>query len=221
MIDYLISTNWESAIRGMRNPHKSHRKSDSRYYPTLPSNLVCRPDHYEYKLGMNDLELAFKLIKAGSSHRKFLRQIRVSCNVTGSLKFMDQLSTYKHMTSNSTSQMHTLLKHNFTLENFNYTSRDTKDLRIVISRLNELRDEYLAEMDTERKKRIWNSILTLIPQSYLYTRTLEFNYETALNIINQRETHKLIEWRDMCRVLRYQLPYMNSFITKQREVRRV
>ena len=71
---YFIRTkvfNFENAIHGMRNPMNSWDKSDSHY-----------DNDRGFILGENDLKLAQKLIKAGSEHRKFMRQIMVSVDVT-------------------------------------------------------------------------------------------------------------------------------------------
>ena len=66
--------NIEGALRGLRNPMNSWDKSDSYY-----------DEDGNYVLGENDLELCRKLIKAGTEHRKFLRQIFVSVDITDTL----------------------------------------------------------------------------------------------------------------------------------------
>ena len=66
--------NLENAIRGARNPLNSWARSDSAY-----------DEAGNYILGENDLDLAKRLAKAGSDHRKFLRQIFVSVDITAPL----------------------------------------------------------------------------------------------------------------------------------------
>lgn len=78
--------NFEGAIRGMRNPKESWDKSDS---GDVVMNLEDVSFGYlpniEYALGENDLKLAQRLIRAGSEHRKFMRQIIVSVDITAPL----------------------------------------------------------------------------------------------------------------------------------------
>lgn len=66
--------NFEGAIRGMRNPLNSWKKSDS-YWGASG----------RYIIGENDMNLAQRLIKGGSEHRKFLRQIMVCVDITAPL----------------------------------------------------------------------------------------------------------------------------------------
>ena len=66
--------NLENAVRGARNPMNSWDRSDSAY-----------DANGNYVLGPNDLDLARRLARAGSDHRKFLRQIIVSLDITAPL----------------------------------------------------------------------------------------------------------------------------------------
>ena len=102
---------FEHAIRGMRNPMNSWDKSDSRYLTI--NEIVGHPCdgglQKEYVIGETDLKLMQKLIRAGSEHRKFLRQIFVSVDITAPLYWWKEFDTYKIGTvANSTSTMHKL-----------------------------------------------------------------------------------------------------------------
>ena len=66
--------NMENAIRGARNPMNSWNRMDSHY-----------DENGNFVLGENDLSLAQRLRKAGSDHRKYLRQIFVSVDITAPL----------------------------------------------------------------------------------------------------------------------------------------
>lgn len=71
--------NFEGAFRGMRNPLNSWGKSDSvfhfvKYVENAYSDINAESVDC-CKLGENDLRLAQSLIRAGSEHRKFMRQI--------------------------------------------------------------------------------------------------------------------------------------------------
>lgn len=120
---------FEHAIRGMRNPLESWDKSDS-----VDIGQICNIATGECKdvgFGKNDLELAQKLIKAGSEHRKFLRQIFVSVDITAPSYFMAELDTYKvGITRNSTSMQHKGTSHRYTIDDFEVDEQIKDVLRI-------------------------------------------------------------------------------------------
>ena len=104
--------NFEGAIRGMRNPLNSWAKSDS--------ELILKHNEMpEFKIGVKDMELCHRLINGGPEHRKFLRQIIVSVDITAPLYWWKEMDTYKiGTTANSTSTMHKLANTEITLECF-------------------------------------------------------------------------------------------------------
>ena len=192
---------FEHAIRGCRNPLESWDKSDS----------YCANDEYSlesYVLGKNDLELMQKLIKAGSEHRKFLRQIFVSVDITAPLFWWKEFDTYKvGTTANSTSTMHKLASTPITMDCFEMSdfeqvtfTRDSAGIDIklstqnvwngIISDLEALRRKYVETKD----KRYWKELIRLLPESWLQTRTITMNYENLLSMVHQRKNHKLTEW---------------------------
>lgn len=111
-----------NAILGARNPMNSWDKSDSVFkgYNGKIENT---------SIGKNDLVLMQKLIKAGSEHRKFMRQIFVSVDITAPLYFFKELDTYKVGTvSNSTSTMHKLASTPITMNCFEMGDFEDVDL---------------------------------------------------------------------------------------------
>lgn len=172
------------AIRGMRNPMESWERSDSVF-----------PPNGTPQLGKNDLELAQKLIRAGSEHRKFLRQIFVSTDMTAPLYLFKEFDTYKVGTvSNSCSTMHKLASTEITMNCFETDDRDS-DLHTfpaekVIEQLEKLRIIYLKTRD----KRYWKELIRWLPESWLQKRTITMNYENLYTICHQRQNHKLNEW---------------------------
>lgn len=72
-VDNLEMFNLEGAIRGMRQPYKGKSKSDS------------YKKNNKFIIGEKDLDLAQRLISAGSPHDKFMRQIFVSMDITAPL----------------------------------------------------------------------------------------------------------------------------------------
>ena len=181
--------NFENAIRGMRNPLNSWDKSDS--------DFGVDPAYFGYPspyIGPNDLALAQRLIKTGSDHRKFLRQIFVSVNITAPLYWWKEFDTYKVGTvANSCSTMHTIHKKEFTLDDFStdkMSSYARDILEDFIFSLNTYRKNYLEHKD----KTDWYDIIQSLPSSYNQMRTVTFNYETLRNIYDSRRNHKLDEW---------------------------
>lgn len=172
--------NFEGAFRGMRNPLNSWKMSDSYY------------DDGEYILGNKDIELAQKLIAGGSEHRKFLRQIFVSVDITAPVYWLAELDTYKvGTTRNSTSFMHKGVSKPFTIEDFEIDDGSYPEIwnQLIIS-LNKLRDIYLETKDYE----VFRMIRQLLPMSYKYTSTITLNYEIVYNMYHQRKNHRLKEW---------------------------
>ncbi|EPY2272490.1 hypothetical protein AAGC94_16155 [Clostridium sporogenes] len=192
--------NLENALRGARNPMNSWGKSDS---------------HYDSKglfiIGQNDLTLAKKLCKAGSDHRKFLRQIFVSIDINAPLYWWKEFDTYKVGTvANSTSTMHKIHSQEFTLNHFScdqMTEKTKEQMILLIKYLEDLRTKYLEAKD----KQYWYDIIQLLPSSYNQLRTCTFNYETMINIYNSRKNHKLQEWHTFCQWIET-LPYAKELI---------
>ena len=211
--------NFEGALRGMRNPLNSWDKSDSAY-------MILADVTSHYNIGSNDMDLAQKLIKAGSAHRKFMRQIFVSVDITAPIYWWKEMSTYKVATvANSTSTMHKLATTPITKECFEMDDYDgslimyerepynldqyTDDVwESVICYCETLRKRYLETKDN----RYWKELIRLLPESWLQTRTWTANYETLRTIYFDRRNHKLSEWNKFCNGWISKLPYAEEFI---------
>jgi len=206
---------FEHAIRGMRNPMNSWDKSD-----TLLCGNIDNPDLI---LGQNDLDLMRRLYKAGPEHRKYLRQIFVSMDITAPLYWWKEFDTYKvGTTADSCSTMHKIHAKEFELDDFSHEHFITEyfDATIpseccftgvtsenvlfhVVSFLNSVRDKYLHTKD----KKYWWQLIQLLPSSYNQKRTVTFTYENVITMIRQRTGHKLDEWNDFVALL-HGLPYV-------------
>jgi len=189
--------NMKNAIRGMRNAMQSWSQSDSREY------------RGEFAIGPKDMELAQRLVRAGSDERKFLRQIFVSVDITAPLYWWKEFDTYKVATvANSTSTMHKIHAKQFTRRDFS-TDRMTpaalECLDGVIKVLEERRQYYLQT----KAPAAWNDIIQLLPSSYNQLRTVTLNYENLLGQYRARKNHKLQEWRTYCLEM-YCLPYFRE-----------
>lgn len=230
---------WEAAIRGMRNPMNSWDKSDSAFgrnleIPYSQNNPIIMFDKYgvETYIGDNDLDLMKRLVKSGTDHRKFMRMITVSCDITAPLYWWKEFDTYKVGTvANSCSTMHKIHANRFSIDDFahEYIWNDEHpqtqlvgtednpvyldDMQIIIytvGMLNELRELYLKTKD----KRYWYKMIQLLPSSYKQKRTVMLNYEVLANIHKSRKNHKLDEWRDFCDWIE-ELPY-SELITEKK-----
>ena len=210
---------FEHAIRGARNPWESWKKSDSIILIEQDENNNFRE---VAKIGKNDLDLMQRLIKAGSEHRKFLRQIFVSVDITAPLYWWKEFDTYKVGTvSNSTSTMHKLASTPITMDCFemddfadsneesNHYNLYTKSMwSNLINHLEALRKEFNETKD----KRYWKELIRLLPESWLQKRTITMNYENILNMYRQRKNHKLTEWsKSFCDWVKT-LPYAEELI---------
>lgn len=175
--------NFEGALHGMRNPLASWKRTDSFY-----------DEKGNFVIGENDLDLATRLIKGGGEHRKFMRQIFVSVDITAPLYWWKEFDTYKVGTvANSTSTMHKLASTPISLECFEIDdfSDDYRNVaNIMIEECEKLRLRYLETKD----KKIWKELIRWLPEGWLQTRTVTMNYENVYSIIRQRKDHKLNEW---------------------------
>lgn len=205
---------FEHALRGCRNPMNSWDKGDSGY--------IDRRFNDQFYIGKNDLDLAQRLIKAGSEHRKFLRQIFVATDITAPLYWWKEADTYKVGTvSNSCSTMHKLASTTITMDCFemddfadsneeiNHYNLYTKNMwSNLIDHLEALRKEFNETKD----RRYWKELIRLLPESWLQKRTITMNYENLLNMYHQRKHHKLTEWsKSFCDWVKT-LPYAEELI---------
>lgn len=174
------------AIRGMRNPLNSWERSDT----VFDGDKMC--------LGENDIDLMTRLIRGGAPHRKFLRQIFVSVDITAPLYWWKEFDTYKvGTTANSCSTMHKIHAKEFELEDFStehLSPLSLSALRNLIDVMNLEREHYIACKD----KDCWWQMIQLLPTSYNQKRTVTMTYENLLNMLEYRRGHKLDEWRMFC-----------------------
>ncbi len=197
----------DHAIRGMRNPLDSWAKSDSRYATEFDEATIANVKKGDFFLGENDLDLMKRLYKAGSEHRKYLRQIFVSMDITAPLYWWKEFDTYKvGTTANSCSTMHKIHSRALTLEDFS-TEHLTEYSKQALKRYLGVIDMYSAEYNNSKEKNDWWQIIQLLPSSYNQKRTVTMNYENVITMIKQRTGHKLDEWNDFVEILK-NLPYI-------------
>ena len=192
--------NLDNAVRGARNPMNSWAKSDSYY-----------AEDGSFVMGPADLDLCHRLSISGSDHRKYLRQIFVSMDITAPLYWWKEFDTYKVATvANSCSTMHKIHAKPFSREDFSCDRMSERALACldgVIACLEESRARFLAG----RERADWDDMIQLLPSSYNQLRTVTLNYETLVNIYYARRHHKLPEWHVLCSVIEG-LPYARELI---------
>ena len=200
-IERVSVMNLENAIRGARNPMNSWNRSDSAY-----------DENGNYILGENDLDLARRLAHAGSDHRKYLRQIFVSVDITAPLYWWKEFDTYKVGTvANSCSTMHKIHTKPFERDDFSHDRLDEGGLAAL--------DALIVYLEAERQKFVankedrtpWHNMIQLLPSSFNQMRTVTLNYENLINIYYARKTHKLAEWHTLCDWITT-LPYAQDII---------
>ena len=221
----------EFIIEGMRNPMNSWAKGDSKI-----DNLVSIIDGdtvpRSFILGDNDHSLMQRLSIAGTEHRKYMRMMPVYVRITAPLYWWKEFDTYKVGTvANSCSTMHKIAEKEFEWDDFSTEHiciRQSMDvLKDTIDTLNVFRDVYLnggilryengnMKCFGKKDKDIWWQMIQLLPSSYDQTRNVMLNYEVLANIYRQRKSHKLDEWREVCKWIE-SLPY-SELITGEEEV---
>ena len=199
-VERISVMNMENAIRGARNPLNSWARMDSHY-----------DEEGNFILGENDLSLASRLAKAGSDHRKFLRQIFVSMDITAPLYWWKEFDTYKVGTvANSTSTMHKIQAKAFERDDFSHDRMNEECLAVLDSVIAYLESERVRFNETKEKEP-WHNMIQLLPSSYNQMRTVSMNYEVLINIYYARRSHKLAEWHTLCEAIEG-LPYAEELI---------
>lgn len=194
--------NFENAVRGARNPMNSWDRMDSR---TVDGKFI---------FGEKDLDLARRLCRAGSDHRKFIRQIFVTVDITAPLYWWKEYDTYKVGTvANSTSTMHKIHSKPFELSDFSTDHMNTQTLEYMQKMLGFLENLRLEYNET-KDKTCWYSIIQLLPESYHQMRTCTFSYENLVSMYFSRKNHKLAEWHAFC-AWAEQLPYFTELFLEE------
>ena len=188
LIERTAVMNLDGAIRGARNPMNSWAKSDSYY-----------DENGKFILGPVDIDFGHRLAVSGSDHRKFLRQVFVTVDITAPLYWWKEFDTYKVGTvANSTSTMHKIHAKAFERDDFSHDRLDEGGLALL--------DATIAYLEAERQKFIadkedrqpWHNMIQMLPSSYNQMRTVTLNYENLINIYYARRNHKLAEWHTLC-----------------------
>ena len=207
---------WETAIRGMRNPMNSWKKSDTLFFCPSQGDIrkIGEGPNLELmsEIGPNDTDLMMKLRNAGTDHRKFMRMITVYMDITAPLYWWKEYDTYKVGTvANSCSTMHKIAAKEFTLDDFSHEHLSYRSIRSLVGIIEDLNDYRYIYLDNTagdsyveedgrviKKNDAWWQMIQLLPSSYNQRRTVMLNYEVLANMYKSRKNHKLDEWRTFC-----------------------
>lgn len=188
LIERTAVMNLDGAIRGARNPMNSWAKSDSYY-----------DENGKFVLGPVDIDFGHRLAVSGSDHRKFLRQVFVTVDITAPLYWWKEFDTYKVGTvANSTSTMHKIHAKAFERDDFSHDRLDEGGLALLdatVAYLEAERQKFIADKEDRRP---WHNMIQMLPSSYNQMRTVTLNYENLINIYYARRNHKLAEWHTLC-----------------------
>lgn len=218
LVENVQTWGFEGAIRGARNPMNSWKLSDSGYQTNSETGEV------QFVAGPKDLDLLQRLYRAGTEHRKYMRQIVISLDITAPFYWWKQFDTYKiGTTSNSCSTMHKLTSNPFEVDDFSHEHLvDQQMLEQLVEHLNHYRDLYLDYENAVAdgcigaeiaRKDLWWQMIQMLPESYNQKRTITMNYENAVLMIRQRSGHKLDEWKQLIAELK-KLPLLMDIMEK-------
>ena len=217
--------NFHNAMRGARNPLNSWNRMDSHI-----------SDEGDFVFGENDLGLAKRLINAGTDHRKFIRQIFISVDITAPLYWWKEFGPCKAETVvNSCSIIHQIVDRGIKLDDFsceNLTTEEFNNAYKSIDILNTYRwvynnyeqikkgeipicKEIRPFINTMDKKEIERQMIQMLPSSYNWKRTLMLNYAVLMNIYISHKSHELNEWKDFCNWIE-DLPYSELITGKEK-----
>ena len=195
---------WDTAIRGARNPMNSWDRTDSGY------------NNGDFFIGEKDYKMLKGLCIAGTDHRKWMRMVNVTMDITAPLYWWKEFDTYKVGTvANSCSTMHKIQAKEFTLDDFSYEHLDSTNKEVLMHIIKELNIARNIFNETKMKK-YWWQMIQLLPSSFNQKRTVQLNYEVLNSMWHARKSHKLDEWREFCDTVEDCMPY-SEFITKKFE----
>ena len=193
--------NLEGAIRGARNPMNSWAKSDSYY-----------DENGQFVLGPVDLDFGHRLAVSGSDHRKFLRQVFVTVDITAPLYWWKEFDTYKVGTvANSCSTMHKIHAQAFERDDFSHDRLDEGGLALLDAIVDYLECERQKFIADKEDRQPWHNMIQMLPSSFNQMRTVTLNYENLISMYYARRNHKLAEWHTLCDWIA-SLPYAKEWI---------
>lgn len=143
-------------------------------------------------IGEEDKALMLKLAKAGDSHGAFMRMIQVWIRLKASRMWWHQWDKYKFqhfmydVEERSASTMHTIHKDKLEYtNNVVYEATDLVDILIDAYKNNPTEEQFMMIKEN-------------LPEGLLQERIVNLNYQTLRTIYQDRQNHRLPEWKELC-----------------------
>jgi len=154
-----------------------------------------------YNTDIKEMDRVAKaLAHKGSGHSKFLESIAVWLDVDAPRYWWQQFDTYRTgMTKQSESTMHTMTERNLTQDDFSH--------RMPIAHLD------LLNLWIDQGK--WDTVKWNLPESFLQRRIMCLNYKSLQHIIEQRISHRLVEWQSFIKQVLEQVDYPYFLVEEQ------
>jgi hypothetical protein len=208
--------NFKAAFRGLRNAKDSWHLSDS--YCDENNNFI---------LGQKDLELAQRMLNAGTDESKFMRHIVASFDLTAPLRIWKEYDTYRvGVEKNSCSTMHTLEKKEITKDKFAFDgfdlnlpvlgTDDSTDLGWLIEDIVFYCEELRKRYNETKNPDYYRALISILPDAWMQKRTVTITYQALRAQYFARRFHKQQEWRDYCEILTT-LPYGKELIAYRKD----
>lgn len=144
----------------------------------------------------------------GSGHDQALSGIRVSFDLTCSIKMWVEMERYKFVDFvSSQSTMHRITRFNIKDQCNDYVWIGT------MMNMTEMVDIYndIDDKSTDDAKDLYLQILYNAPTGFELTARLSTNYRSLKTIYHQRRNHKLPEWREFCKWVE-NLPHFKELV---------
>ena len=141
----------------------------------------------------------------GTGHDNFLNGIIVQFELTFSIKAWTEAQRYHFLDFiSSQSTMHRISQFDIRTQCNEYVDE------AIIKRVEELKEIYLQTKSSED----YLKLLYNVPTGFQLAAGMTTNYRQLKTILQQRETHRLPEWREFCKWIRT-LPHFEELCLKE------
>jgi hypothetical protein len=142
-------------------------------------------------------KVAFRMVKLGGSHAKFLESIVVWLDIQAPRCWWQHFDTYRvGVTKQSESTMNTIMKQELTQRDF----------------VCDIPDDILYELNWLIRQKDFDGVKYALPEGFLQRRIVCTNYKALARIYGQRKKHRLKDWDQFFSQLSLQLAHWH-FVT--------
>ena len=163
-------------------------------YGITSQDFILSADKKEYEelleVATKLFNRADKLAPLDGGHNKFLETIILNVSIQAPRYWWQEFDTYRHLSKQSDSTMHTITKRDLTQEDFVRPIYEC-----TLQKLNGAIGYYNHVVDPTIKQEIFEEIKTNLPEGFLQTRMVRLDAMSLRNMYKQRKNHKLKEWQ--------------------------